>query len=257
MTPNELAIRLVVAIVTSGTGNPEPLISIAQRESNFSHTAIGDVEIAAQVFERDREKLARNGSPWTDDPDAWAGSFGLFQLMAPYETQRWRADAHPSVLFHPVISTILAMRKWNRALALGARNAVDVRMVWAYGGDGLDIPHDDERYTSRVTSERKRWRKLGLSGDPLDPVEPYAGAGTVETATQQEQAGQAAKKLGLRLAETPPRDWRPSNSTTGDMSDTPAAARGSAAPIVLGVASALLLLAWQAQRRPNHRLAAV
>jgi hypothetical protein len=260
MTPNELAIRITVAVVTGGTGNPDPLVSIAKRESAFNHLAIGDETIAAEVFERDREKIRENGSPWTDDPDAWAGSFGLFQLMAPYETQRWRADAHPSVLFHPVIATILAMRKWNRAIALGAQNAVDVRMVWAFGGDGLDIAKTDERYTSRVASERKRWRDLGLSGDPLDEVRPFANAGTVQTANQQGQARTASERLGISLVTTPPRNWQPheSNDPHTDTDQVPAS-RPSSLPWILGAASigAVAWIAWQhAQPRPPRLLAA-
>jgi hypothetical protein len=260
MTPNELAIRITVAVVTGGTGDPDPLISIAKRESNFNHLAVGDEEIAAKVFDRDREKIRDKGSPWTDDPDAWAGSFGLFQLMAPYETQRWRADAHPSVLFHPVIATILAMRKWNRAIDLGAQNAVDVRMVWAFGGDGLAIDKADERYTTRVASERKRWRDLGLPGDPLDPVKRFANAGTVTTANQQSQARTASERLGISLVSTPDRHWEPHTNTTPETDDpTPnTSPRPSSLPWILGAVSigAVAWIAWQKQPRPSLRLAA-
>jgi hypothetical protein len=251
---------LTVLLVTGGTGNPDPLVSIAKRESGFNHLAIGDREIAAKVFERDKDKIEAKGSPWTADPDAWAGSFGLFQLMAPYEVQRWRADAHPSVLFHPVISTILAMRKWNRAIALGARNAVDVRMVWAFGGDGLEIPHDDERYTSRVASERKRWRELKLSGDPLDPVRPFEGAGTLQTANQQSQARKVCERLGISLVATPDRNWTPHSGTTPDVDPVrpiqPAGSGSGALVLGMAAAGAVAWLAWQTQAQPSRRLAA-
>ena len=246
MTPNELAIRTTVAVVTESTGDPSPLISIAKRESNFHHLAVGDVRIASRVFERDREKIKAKGSPWADSPDLWAGSFGLFQMMAPYETQWWRVDAPPWILKHPVVATILAMRKWNRIIALGAKNPVDVRMVWAYGPDGLAIPKNDERYQSRVKSERQRWASLGLSGDPATmPATKYLGAGMGgETSTQEADLHEICRRLGISPTEVPPEDWRPSTmpptSQPGEQASTPR--RGS--PILglaLGALSVWLL----------------
>lgn len=260
MTPNELAIRITVAVITGGTGNADPLVSIAKRESNFNHLAIGDRATALAVFERDREKIREKGSPWTDDTEAWAGSMGLFQFMAAYETQKWRVDAHPSVLFHPVIATIMAMRKWNRAIDLGAENSVDVRMVWAFGADGLQIPRSDKRYTSRVELERKRWRLLGLSGDPLDPVDKFANAGTVQSANQQNQVRAASERLGISAVTIPDRHWQPhdANLDPETETDTTPASRPSSLPWILGIASvgAVAWVTWQQTQPRQGRLLA-
>jgi len=217
MKPNIAAIIETVRIVTGGTGDADPLISIADRESRFVHQAIGDVAIAAGVFDRDKQKIKDRGSPWTEQPELWAGSFGLFQLMAPYEVQKWAVAAKPNVLFHPVISTITAMRKWNRCIDLGAKTPVDVRMVWAYGGSGLKIPKDDNRYTERVTSERDRWKKLGLAGDPATiPAKRFAGAGVGPQTGQNELAELISKRLGLRADVIPPANWTVSPATTDE-----------------------------------------
>lgn len=245
-----------VAAWTNGQGDPYPLISIADRESAFVNTAVGDESIAADVFARDRDKLAQL-NPWTDDPSLWAGSFGLYQLMAPYEVQRWAVDAHPHVLFNPVIATVVAMRRWNRAINLGAKTPVDVRMVWAYAQSGLDIPHDDPRYTSRVESERKRWKKLGLSGDPATiEAAPFAGAGTGPQTGQNAKFKAIATMLGMSTnpLNYPGSDWTPQTNTDTSEHDDVAADTSSRgwgfglAAICLGGAAFLL---WQTQQNPS------
>ena len=237
MNPNERVVRTVVATLSPGA-SPNVLVSAARRESNWHADAVGDVEIARDVFLRDRAKLAANGSPYTSDADiaAWSGSFGLFQLMAPYEVQRWRKDAHPSVLLNPIVSTILAMRKVNRIIDLGAQNAVDIRMVWAFGPDGLDIPHDDDRYVQRVESETKRWRDLGLSGSPLDPVRKFQGVGTGPTNDQAAQVARLTSILGGKLPG-------------GETNTTPATKRPSVWPLVaVGAVGVVAYFAWQTSK---------
>jgi len=259
---NEKAIRATVRAF-AGAADPKPLIAMADRESGWSNVAIGDIDAAAGVFERDREKIKKNGSPWTDDPSLWAGSYGLFQLMAPYEVQKWRGDAHPHLLFHPVISTILALRKWNRAYAINERergdrpNTVDQRMIWAYGQKGATIKRDDKRYTDRVQLERDRWSKLGFTGDPLDPVQKYPAAGTGPQNDQQEKLIEICRELGLNPAKAPPWNWIAGADNTGDdetetetETETTSESGPSMAPILATIAGgALCLLAWQMSKK--------
>lgn len=159
------AIIATVAAWCGPDANPAPLLSIASRESNFNADAIGDVEIAKRVFERVQPKLLESRHPFANVPERWAGSFGLFQMMAPYHAQGWSKNADPHLLFDPHIATVVAGRLWNRAIALGARTPMDVRMVWAFGPDGLKIPKSDERYTSRLSKERARLQSLGFDAD--------------------------------------------------------------------------------------------
>lgn len=239
MSPGERVIRTVIATLSPGT-SPNVLLSTAKRESAFQADAARiNKDGEGEVFLRDREKLKAAGSPYTGDEyfDDWAGSFGLFQLMAPYEVQRWRPDAHPRVLFNPVISTILAMRKVNRILNLGANNAVDIRMVWAFGPKGLDIAQDDDRYVQRVASETKRWSDLGLSGSPLDPVRKFANVGTGPNAEQESQLVRLTNILGGKL---------PGGETT---TPTTSGKKPSLWPLVaVGTVGVVAYFAWQTSK---------
>lgn len=246
MTPAERIIRTTVATLSPGS-SPSVLLSTADRESKFHADAIRfDKDGEGKVFLRDREKMQANGSPYTADKyyDDWAVSSGLYQLMAPYEVQRWRADAHPKVLLNPIISTILAMRKVNRIIGLGAKDAMDIRMVWAFGPKGLNIEHDDKRYTDRVALEEKRWANLGLPGSPFDPVRKFAGVGTGPTSEQASQLARLTAILGGQSESESETETNPIPDRNASIWPYVAMASG-------GV---IFYLAWQKTRRlPTSR----
>lgn len=178
MTPSQAKVAAIIANVisiwTDGRGVPAPLISIAKRESGLSTSAVGDVSngTAAKSWARNKKRFVAAGNPWTDQDQIWEQSIGLYQMMPANVIDKWDIKSDPRILFDPVITTIVACRLFNRAVDLAQKNgnptptAVDVRMLWAFGPKGLDIAKTDERYLDRVTSERKRWKELGLAGDP-------------------------------------------------------------------------------------------
>jgi hypothetical protein len=151
----------VVSRWTGGQGDPRPLISIAVRESALRPRAAGDFEVARESWEKKRPEYEAAGNPHVGETAMWEASRGLYGLMAPYNVWRWSWTASPAVLHDVEISTVIAARLLNRARKMGAKTVLDARMLWAYGPDGLDISHDDPRYTSRLELERKRMQKLG------------------------------------------------------------------------------------------------
>ena len=224
------AIASIVSDWTSGRGDPRPLISIAQRESNFVPTAAADITAATKVWQRLKPQYIAHGNPWTDNDAAFGASRGLYQLMVPYQLKRWDWTAHPLALEHPVVATVVAGRIVNNAIALGAKTPVDVRMVWAFGGDGLSIAKTDVRYTDRVKKEQDRMESLGFGRDlALAPIASmgYEAFGKDVQPGQEQKAAAIAAKLGLAL-------WPGASTTTPKQQQG-----GSAATLV-----ALGLLAW-------------
>lgn len=146
MTPKEAIISTVAAW---GAGDPSALIRIAERESRLRPSVVGDVEKAGDAYDRVRDQLVQMGNPWATDRERWAGSFGLYQLMAPYAARLWSPKADPHVLFDPRVATVVAARLWNRAVRAGATDFVRVRLFWA-NPNWVNIPSDDDRYLSRL-----------------------------------------------------------------------------------------------------------
>lgn len=158
------AITKAIDLFSPGA-DPAGLVSIAKRESAGNPNAIGDETIAPGVYERLRDELREMGNPWADDPSRWGGSFGLFQLMAPYFARLWHPKADPHELFDPLKATVVAGRLWNRAVRLGAKDPVEVRLVWAFGPKGLQHRPGSPEYDDRLASERKRFASLGYPAD--------------------------------------------------------------------------------------------
>lgn len=137
-----------------GGQNPAALMRIAERESAFVPTAVGDIQPATEAYERVWQDLVKMGNPWAQDTERWYGSYGLYQLMAPYYARIWHPQADPHVLFDPHIATAVAARIWNRAVAKGAKDFMDVRMFWAnpkFLGKGPGDPFYDSRLDSKFT----------------------------------------------------------------------------------------------------------
>lgn len=199
MTDDEVRdiIRATVQRYSSaGSAGAEMLIRIAERESGLTPTAVGDREIARKVWLRDQEKIRAEGNPWWADGERWAGSFGLYQLMAPYMVRYWDPRADPYVLFDPVVSTIVAMRLANRAWELGARDFVSARIIWAYGPDGLRRhPPGSEQWQRRYED---KWSVV--SGERNPPLPRFAGVGAPGTPAFALQSGGARPTLSIALA---------------------------------------------------------
>lgn len=179
---------------TGGQGDARPLISIADRESAFNPKAEGDMGVAAKVWEREKPRFERAGNPWTHLDREWSASRGLYQLMVPYHMPKWNEQAHPLVFENPIVATIVAARLINTAHRMGAKTPVDVRMIWAFGGDGLRIAHTDPRYVSRLKLETERMTKLGFS--PSLATEPISNLRLQAFGTEH-QEGQEAKANAL------------------------------------------------------------
>lgn len=143
--------------------DPSGLFSIAKRESAFNPAAMGD-----------------GGT-----------SYGLYQLKPEFYLRLFDASASPSVLLNPYVATLIAMRLWNRAIELGARNPVQVRLIWAYGTNGVKkYPPGSPEYDSRLVTESKRFASLGYPASYAERSAAafgYGGAGTGPSATQNAQ----------------------------------------------------------------------
>jgi len=175
--------------------DPSALFSIAKRESAFTPGAIGDTSIAPGVYERLRGQLRDMGNPWADTPERWGGSFGLYQLMAPYFARLWHPRADPYDLFDPRKATVAAGRLWNKAIELGATNPVEVRLVWAYGPKGLKYGPGTTQYDSRLKTERNRFASLGYPADYATRDAKsfgYSGFGTKATESQFSKLGESS-----------------------------------------------------------------
>jgi hypothetical protein len=200
-------IRRTVDTWTGGKGNADPLVAIAHRESGFNAEAKGDLKRAKAAWQRNKPKFVKWENPYTGDDALWVLSGGLYGLMPANMMQSWDPKADPRLIFDPVISTVLAARLWNRALDLGAKTAVDVRMVWAFGPKGLDIPKTAAQYRSRVDLERARWKKLGLAGDPARDSAEMFGLEAFGTSQQDMQFDLAQKVRGGPIAPTAGGSW--------------------------------------------------
>lgn len=212
-------IAVTVAEWTNGAADWRILGSIAQRESNFVPTATGDVAIAKTVWERLKPTFVEKRNPYTNLDADFSASRGLYQMMVPYHLPKWSWRAHPLALNHPVVATVMAGRLVHAILKAGARNAVDVRMVWAYGTDGLQIPRTDERYISRLESEENRMQKLGwpreLATSPLQAYN-WRAFGLGEERGQDAKALALAQQLGLPpWAGASGNDTPPSDNDSG------------------------------------------
>lgn len=228
----------------------------ATRESAMNHNAVAQHPSDAAGAERAwkarmRDKYIANGNPYvtTDrmhsNAGGWWNSFGLYQMMAPYHVQRWSWQSPPSILFHPVIATVIAARLWNRGVQLGARNLCDLRSFWKYGRLG-----NDPDYDKRCASLRERLGRMGypqsLATKPLASF-GLASFGRAPTSGQAEMARDVSDVLGLPSSGMPEPEWTPSNPTTP--ADPPP--DGSDTSPVLASAGAILLTAgavWAAAR---------
>lgn len=183
-------------------GDPAGLMSIADRESAFKPGAIGDKGIAPGVYEKERAELRAMGNPYADQPELWGGSFGLYQLMAPYWARVWDPKANPQILFSPWVATVTAMRIWNKAVKAGAKNIVQVRLYWGYGPKGIkNYPEGTKQYDERMASEKKRFAKLGYS--PAYAMKPASSFGYGPAGTGP-SVKQAAVVKSIMNGETTP-----------------------------------------------------
>lgn len=211
MTPKQKAVAaLITRIVsdwTGGTGDARPLISIAMRESGLNPSALGDSGAngpAAKAWKREKPKFVKAGNPWADQDQLWHYSIGLFQAMPANHLPKWDVLADPRVLADVVTATIVAGRQWNRARDLGAKTPVDVRMIWAFGPDGIDIPKNSTRYLDRLRSERKRMADLGFPAALAEaPISSFFldDFGVGPQHNQEERA--AAIRQGVELPDPP------------------------------------------------------
>lgn len=236
---NAEAIEKTVAEWTDGRGRTEWFMPTAKRESAFNHRAIGDTKdsLGPAAFRKKQRSLKKWGNPWADRPELWGGSYGLFQLMAPYQVEKWSKRAHPYVLFHPVVATVVASRLFNKAVKLGARNLVDVRMVWGFGPKGLKIPKTDERYLKRVSSTKKRLRSMGYPEElAMAPTANWGleAFGTGEQPDQLEKFVAISEAMGMPT-ELPPEVSIPAMWDPADKKDPVPSGPAKSRAMELGV----------------------
>jgi len=203
------AIRQTVEMFSPG-GDIRGLHAFAVRESGLNHYVSSrgeaDRKGAIKAFARNRKKFEAAGNPWLDDTAAWYKSLGLYQHMVPNHIHRWDIVAHPNVLRHPVVSTVVAGRLWNRAIERGAKNLCDMRSLWARGHLGGDPDYD-----RRCESTRKRLVALGYSPTVARlPLSSFRldGFGTKPSEDQYEKLWALSTNLGLPVQpENAPEHW--------------------------------------------------
>lgn len=172
--PKETVIAWISAVVQAfcGPADPGALIRIAQRESALTPDAWGDKKYGPAVYEKKRADLEASGNPWANDPSRWGGSFGLYQMMPAYFVRLWNPQSDPFILFDPRVATVCAGRLWNKAVAAGARDFVEVRIYWAFGS--LQHRQGSEEYNKRLD----KWSEVdGVMNPPVSRFN-YSGFGT-------------------------------------------------------------------------------
>lgn len=221
------AIRQTVEMFSPG-GDVTGLHAIAVRESALNHyipsSHPSDREGAIKSFSRNQRKFAEAGNPWLDDTSLWYKSLGLYQHMVPNHLHRWDMVAHPNVLRHPVVSTVVAGRLWNRAIEKGAKNLCDMRSLWARGHLGGDPDYD-----KRCLSTKKRLVALGYS--PTMAHKPLStfrlgGFGTKPSEDQYSKLFAISTRLGIPVQpEEMPEFWK-----LGETDGSPPPAGGNSGP---------------------------
>jgi hypothetical protein len=137
--PRDQAIALIKAEAGSQGVDPKLALVFADLESNFKSNAIGDKTWHARrnskgvtrwkQFVFDNPRYVR--SPFRDEKHLWA-SYGLFQLLSPFELWREDANADPRILLDPKINARLAVAKLKRLQDRFGTDPLKIRL--AYGG---------------------------------------------------------------------------------------------------------------------------
>lgn len=180
--------------------DPGALLRIAQRESAFIPTAIGDSgpgSAGERAYARMRDRLVNSGNPWAEDASRWSGSFGLYQMMPAYFIGLWDVQADPYVMFDPVIATAIAGRYWNRGVRAGATDFVRMRLFWANPSWVSKSEYDPE-YKKRLSS------KLSEVDGVINPPTARYRYDAFGVGPQSDQAQMAARARGGATTPTRP-----------------------------------------------------
>jgi len=178
---NAAAIITAIVQVFCGNANPDALIRIAERESRLTPNVIGDKTRGAKAYDKMRDALVASGNPWADIRSRWLGSFGLFQFMPAFYIGLWDKLADPHIFFDPRIATVCAGRLWNRAVAAGAQDFIEVRIFWAFGA----LKH--RKGSSEYNKRFDKWSVVGGVMNPPVSAFNYAGFGTGPQSNQVSQ----------------------------------------------------------------------
>ncbi len=214
---NRRAIKETVNWFSPG-GDFRGLHVIATRESNLNHYVSAKSQLDRKGARRAWDKrmharLRDHGNPYLgpeyqhEEQGGWWNSYGLFQLMAPYHVPGWSWTAPPAVLLHPIISTVVAARLWNRGVRAGAKNLCELRSFWKYGKLGVDPTPE-----ARCANTRQRIVRMGYPASLADkPLRSFGlqGFGTGPTSGQNESFRDVANLLGLPASGAIGPEWSP------------------------------------------------
>lgn len=214
---NRRIIKETIEYVSPGA-DASPLLAFALRESNFNHRVDSknqaDIEAGKRAFDRN---LARSYSQnrWRNEPGLWHTSRGLFQFVVANHLLRWDRNADPRVLWHPVVSTIVAARLWNRMVQQGASTVCDMRSGWA-GGPGYW--RKDPNYQQRCESLRARLVRMGFDPSLADRDAKSFGYEVFGTGPQPWDAAVVAQVSGVNgIMDHLSPEWIPESWTEGNI----------------------------------------
>jgi hypothetical protein len=127
--------------------DPKLALTFADIESKFKSNAIGDTSWYAKLNSKGvtrwdeyvggDKRYAEN--PFRNQKHLWA-SYGLFQLLAPFELWREDANADPRILLDPAINARLGIAKIKRLQDKHGDDPLKIRLAYvgcAYKGCGV------------------------------------------------------------------------------------------------------------------------
>jgi hypothetical protein len=137
--PREQARTLIKSEALKQGVDPKVALTFARLESNFKSNVVGDTTWHQRKDSQGRtrwERFVRDNpryikSPFRDEKHLWA-SYGLFQLLSPFELWREDPNADPRILLQPEVNTRLAVAKLKRLQDRFGKDPLKIRL--AYGG---------------------------------------------------------------------------------------------------------------------------
>jgi hypothetical protein len=138
-TPSDLPTDQIKAIIKAEAGaqgvNPKLALLFADLESRFNPDAVGDRDWPFrsdnwQRFVRDNPRYAAN--PFRTDRDLWV-SYGLFQLLSPFELWRENPNADPSTLLDVRTNARLGVAKIRRLQERFGVDPLKIRIAYVCG----------------------------------------------------------------------------------------------------------------------------
>jgi len=119
--------------------DPKVALAFAAAESNFQPGLVGDASwpFSGDISNHERHVLNNpvfDSSPYRTSPGLWV-SYGIYQLLSPYQLQKYDANADPRVLLDPEINIRIGISVIKNLLKKYG-NVEDARIAYVCGSPG-------------------------------------------------------------------------------------------------------------------------